>query len=111
MKKHHYLLILLLVGIASYFLNEGRNLKGNESIASEELNVLRGAVKKSPGAATWSSLAGKSKRPSAVDTAEFTAGLADILKGGPGPENSQRMQEFLTAYESQLNSAPLSKLQ
>jgi hypothetical protein len=110
MKKHHIILILLLVGIAAYFLHEARNLKDSESIASKELNLLRDAVKKSPGAATSSTLARKSSRPPAIDTAKFTAGLTDILKAGSSPENGKKLEEFLTAFGPQLESAPLSKL-
>ncbi len=110
MKKHHILLILLIVGIAAYFLNENRNLKGSESIANEELNLLRDAVKRSPGAAPSFALAGKSSRPPAIDTTKFTAELTDILKAAPSPENGKKLQELLTAYGPQLESAPLSKL-
>jgi hypothetical protein len=110
MKKHHIILILLFVGIAAYFLNEARNLKDSESIASEELNMLRDAVKKSPGAATSSTLAGKSSRPPAIDTTKFTAELTDILKAGSSPENGKKLEEFLIAYGPQIESAPLSKL-
>jgi hypothetical protein len=110
MKKLQLLLVLLLAGIAAYFLNEGRKLRGSESIASEELNLLREAVKKSPGAAPSSTLAGKSSRPPAIDTTKFTADLTDILKAGPGPENGKKLEELLIAYRPQLESASLPKL-
>ena len=109
MKKHHALLILLLVGSAAFLLNETRNLKGGEAIVSEELKLLREAVKKSPGVAA-STLAGRSKRPPVVEASEFTAGLAEILKGGSSAESRQRMQDFLKIHVPQLNSAPLARL-
>jgi hypothetical protein len=110
MKKHHYLLILMLVGIAAYLLNQTRSLKDSEAMTSEELNLLREAVKKSPGTATSSTLAGKSHRAPAIDTTKFTAELTDILKAGFSPENEKELEAFLIAYGPQIESAPLSKL-
>lgn len=110
MKKHHILLILLLVGIAAYLLNESRNLRSRESIASEEIKMLRDAVKKSPGAGTASTLSGKSDRPPAIDPAKFIADLADMLKSTSGDENQKAMQAFEEKYGAQLTSTPVSKL-
>lgn len=110
MKKHHFILTLLLAGIAAYLLNESRTLKDGEAIASAELKLLREALEKSPEAAASSFSTGKSRRTPAIDVAVFTTGLADILKDGPDLANRQRIKEFLTTYEVQLNSAPLSKL-
>ena len=110
MKKHHYLLILLIVGIAAYLLNETRNLKAAESIVSEELNLLRQAVKKAPGLVNNSKPAAGQNRAPALDPTAFMAGLADILKGGSGLEQKPRIKEFLKVYEAQLRSAPVSKL-
>lgn len=110
MKKMHYLLILVIVGIAVYLLNDTRNLKVAESIVSEELNLLRQAVKKAPGIGNNSTpVAGESRQPG-IDPTAFTAGLADILKGGFDPEQKPRIKEFLKVYEPQLRSARLSKL-
>ena len=110
MKRHHILLILLLVGITAYFLNETRKLRSTESNARKELDMLRTAVKKSPGLA--STLAGKSSnsRPPAIDPAKFSADLSDLLKGGPGEETKKGQKDFQEKYEAQFNSAPLSKL-
>ena len=110
MKKHHILLVLIIVGIAAYFLNESRNLQSRESIANEEIKLLRDAVKKSPGAGTASTLAGKSSRPPAIDSAKFIADLADILKSGSGDEKQKALQELEKKYGEQLTSTPVSKL-
>lgn len=91
-------------------LNEARMLKSGEVIVSEELNLLRDAVKRSPGAAPSSTLAGRSNRPPAIDAEKFFVELTDFLKAGPRPEKGKGLDEFMTAYESQLNSAPLAKL-
>ena len=85
-------------------------LKSGEVIVSEELNLLRDAVKRSPGAAPSSTLAGRSNRPPAIDAEKFFVELTDFLKAGPRPEKGKGLDEFMTAYESQLNSAPLAKL-
>lgn len=110
MKKHHILLVLIIVGVAAYFLNEARNLKGRESLANEEIKLLRDAVKKSPSATAASFIGGKSNRPPAIDTAHFIADLADILKSSPSSEKQSTMQDFQRKYEAQLTSAPVSKL-
>lgn len=110
MKKHHILLILLLVGIAAFFLNEGRKLKSTESNARDELNMLRDAVKKSPAAATASNLTGRRSRPPALDTAKFNADLTDILKNGQDEETRKSMEDFLKNHQAQIASAPVSKL-
>lgn len=110
MKKHHILLVLIIVGIAAYFLNESRNLQSRESIASEEIKMLRDAVKKSPGAGTASTLVGKSSRLPAIDSTKFIADLADILKSGSGDEKQNALQEFEKKYGAQLTATPVSKL-
>ena len=110
MKKHHYLLILLFVGIAAYLFSEARNLKSDEAVVRNELNMLREAVKKSPGATAAPTLAGRNNRPSAIDARKFTDDLADFLKAGSGSGKGMSLDEFMTAYESQLSSAPLAKL-
>jgi len=110
MKKHQILVVILLAGIAAYFLNEGRKLRGNESIASEELNMLREAVKKSPGAASAAKLAGKNNLPPAIDAKKFIVELSDFLKAAPSTEKGKGLGEFMSAYEPQLRSTPLAKL-
>jgi hypothetical protein len=100
MKKHHILLIILLAGIVVFFLNESRNLKGRESVARAELAMLRDALKKSPGAATASTLAGKGSRPAAIDPAKFIADLADILKSGSGAEARKSLEDFSIPHRS-----------
>lgn len=110
MKKHHYLLVLLLVGIAAYLLNETRNLKGGEAIVRDELKLLREAVKKSSGTSSKSTLAGRNNRPLAIDAKKFTVELNDFLKAGPSSAKGKGLDEFMTAYEPQLSSAPLAKL-
>lgn len=110
MKRHHILLILLLVGVAAYFLNETRNLQQTESSARAELDMLRTAVKKSPGASSTPLGKSSSSRPPAIDPAKFSADLSNILKGGPGEETRKGQRDFQEKYEAQLNSAPLSKL-
>jgi hypothetical protein len=110
MKRHHILLILLLVGITAYFVNETRNLRSTESNVSAELDMLRAAVKKSPGALSTRTGKSSNSRPPAIDPAGFAADLSDILKGRPGEETRKSLMEFQEKYEAQLNSASLSKL-
>lgn len=110
MKKHHVLLVLVIAGIAAFFLNQTRNLNKTESKVREELVMLRNAVKRSPG--STSTLAGKisGSRPSGIDPEKFTADLTEILKAGPGGETGKIFEEFTTKYEARITSAPLSKL-
>jgi hypothetical protein len=112
MKKLHILLILLIAGIAAFFLNELRSLKGRESIAQVELTLLRDAVKKFPGGAASSTLSGRSStaRPAGIDPKAFVADLTDILKSGSNAGTEERLKELARQYESKLNSAPVSKL-
>lgn len=109
MKNHHLVLILLLAVIAAVFLNQTRNLKSRESAVREELDLLRDAVSKSPGTAA-SSLTGRKPRQPAIDSAKFAAGLADILKRGPGTETRKSVGNYLTEYQAQLATASSSKL-
>ncbi len=110
MKRQHFLLILLLVGITAYFLNETRILKSTEANARTELDMLRTAVKKSSGAS--STFAGKSTtaRQPAIDPGSFSADLSDILKGGTDDEIRKGLEEFQKRYEVSLNATSLSKL-
>lgn len=112
MKKHHYLLLLLFVGIAAYLLNETRKLKGGEAIASEELKLLRDAIKRSSGAAKSSSFSviSPGSRPPVIDPKEFMAALAGVLQSGPGAESGGSLNELTEKYDKQLTSAPASKL-
>lgn len=112
MKKLHILLILLIAGIAAFFLNESRSLKGRESIAQVELSMLRDAVKKSPGGAASFTPSGRSStsRPAAIDPKEFMADLADILKSGSNAGAEERLKELAKKHQSKLISAPVSKL-
>jgi hypothetical protein len=110
MKKHHILLVLLIAGIAAFFLNETRKLKGMESTTQAELTMLQDAVKKSPATAT--TLAGRSsstRRP-VIDPKDLMADLTAIFKQGPGEESERRMNDLTKKYGAQLSSAPVSKL-
>ncbi len=49
MKRYHILLILLIAGIAAFFLKEARDLKSMESNTRAELAMLRDAVGRSAG--------------------------------------------------------------
>lgn len=112
MKKHHLLLILILLGVAAFFLNDARDLRNRETSASGELKLLRDAAKRSPGAAASSILSpgNRGSRRPAIDPNGFMAELTGILQGGSGGESQERMKEFAERYEKQLASAPLSKL-
>lgn len=112
MKKLHILLVLLIAGIAAFFLNESRSLRGRESIVQVELTMLRDAVKKSPGGSASSTLPGRSStsRPTGIDPKSFMADLAEMLKSGSNAGAEERLEEFARLYESKLNSSPASKL-
>ncbi len=110
MKKYHILLVFLIAGIAAFFLNETRKLKGMESTTQAELTMLQDAVKKSPATAT--TLAGRSsstRRP-VIDPKDLMADLTAIFKQGPGEESEKRMNDLTKKYGAQLSSAPVSKL-
>jgi len=110
MKRHHIILVLLIAGIAAFFLNETRKLKGMESTTQAELAMLRDAVKKSPAAA--SSITGRnySTRRPVIDPKELMADLTAIFKQGPGEDSERRMNDLTKKYGAQLSSAPVSKL-
>jgi hypothetical protein len=110
MKRHHLLLILLLVGIAAWFLNETRNLKKTEAHTRAELDMLRTAVRTSSGSDSARSGKGTNARPPAIDPVRFSADLSDCLKGGTDEEVRKGLEDFQKRYGAQLNSAPLSKL-
>lgn len=110
MKKHHILVILLVAGIAAFFLNETRKLKGMESTTQAELTMLRDAVKKSPTAKAAPEVRSSGARRPAIDPKELIADLAATSKHGAGGESEKRMGDFTTKYAAQLRSAPLPKL-
>jgi len=110
MKRHHLLLILLLVGIAAWFLNETRNLKKTEAKTRAELDMLRTAVRTSSGSDTTRSANSTNARPPAIDPIRFSSDLRDCLKGGTDEEVRKCLEDFQKRNEAQLNSASLSKL-
>jgi hypothetical protein len=109
MKKHHVLIILLLAGIAVFFLNETRNLRSDEAIVGEELKMLREAVRKSPGASSTRAETNSSSRPPVIDPTKFIADFTTLLNSS-SDNNGQNKAAFQKEYEAQLHSAPLPKL-
>lgn len=111
MKKHHILLILLVAGIAAFFLNEARVTGNTETNVKAELAMLRDAVRKSPGpdVSSFSSKSSNS-RSSFIDPQVFVADLAAILKSGQEGDIRELMNGLQERYHKQLASAPLSKL-
>lgn len=111
MKKHHILLILLVAGIAAFFLNETRLAKNTEANVKAELTMLRDAVRKSPGRDESSfSRASSNSRPPSIDPQAFVTDLTAILKSGPEGNLQEHMRGIEERYHKQLASAPLSKL-
>lgn len=111
MKKHHFLLILLVAGIAAFFLNETRVTRNAEANVKAELAMLREAVRKSSDQ-DGSSFFSKSfnSRPPVIDPLAFVTDLAAVLKSGPEGDIQELMKGIEERYHKQLASAPLSKL-
>lgn len=108
MKKHHYLLLVILAGIAAGLLKQSYGLKQSESRLRSELTLLRDAAKSSPGITiSTGSVRNTDARPSAIDPAEFLASLDVDSSSG---DLRQRMADFSDRYEARIASAPLSKL-
>lgn len=111
MKKHHFLLILLVAGIAAFFLNETRVTRNTEANVKAELAMLREAVRKSPDQ-DGSSFSSKSSnsRPPVIDPLAFVTDLAAVLKSGPEGDIQELLKGIEERYHKQIASAPLSKL-
>lgn len=111
MKKHHILLILLLAGIAAFFLNETRVTRNTEANVKAELAMLRDAVRKSPRTDRFSSSNRSSiSRPPTIDPQAFVADLKALLKGGSEGDFQELIKGLQDKHQKQLASAPLSKL-
>jgi hypothetical protein len=109
MKKHHFVLILLLAIIAAVFLNEGRKLKSRESSVRDELNLLRDAARKSPGTAV-SLFTARISRPPAIDPETFSTELANMLRSGSSEDARRNLEDFLTENQARLEVTSSSKL-
>lgn len=111
MKKHHIFLVLLVAGIAAFFLNEARVARNTEANVKAELEMLRDAVRKSPHPDEFSLLSKSSNpRPPVIDPLAFVTDLAAVLKSGPEGDIPELMEGLQERYQKQLASAPLSKL-
>lgn len=111
MKRHHILLILLVAGIAAFFLNETRLTKNTETNVKAELAMLRDAVRKTPvpDGSSFSSKSSKSRTP-VIDPQAFVSDFKTILKNGSDGDFRQLMKTLQERYGKQLTLASPAKL-
>lgn len=108
MKKHHLLLLIVVTGVATIFLKQTYDLNQTESLAREQLKLLRDAARRSSGmTGSTDSGAGSHGRSSPIDSAALVARL-DVDPNSEGFD--QIRADFFKEFESQIVTAPLSRL-